>query len=88
MSRLIDADKFKETILQEYLNGKKTLMEVINEQPIAFDTNIVYEQLLLEKANLLLDMANAGDEENNSEYKKLADWLDKIIGIVEDGGVK
>nr|DAL18230.1 MAG TPA_asm: TFIIB zinc-binding [Caudoviricetes sp.] len=33
--RLIDADKLKETLIKEYLRGKKTLMEVIDEQPTA-----------------------------------------------------
>lgn len=32
--RLIDADKLKEEIIKEYLRGKKTLMEVIDEQLI------------------------------------------------------
>ena len=35
--RLIDADKLKEAIIKEYLRGKKTLMEVIDEQSTAFD---------------------------------------------------
>lgn len=32
--RLINADKLKEAIIKEYLRGKKTLMEVIDEQLI------------------------------------------------------
>lgn len=86
--RLIDVEKLKEAILQDYLNGKKTLMEVINEQPVVCDTKIVREQLLLEKMNLFLAIANTGDQEKDSEYKKLADWLDKITEIAEGGGTK
>ena len=33
MSRLVDVNKLKEAIIKEYLRGKKTLMEVIDEQP-------------------------------------------------------
>lgn len=43
--RLIDADKLKEAIIKEYLRGKKTLMEVIDEQLTVFDVEKVIEQL-------------------------------------------
>jgi ribosomal protein L37AE/L43A len=33
MSRLVDVNKLKEALIKEYLRGKKTLMEVIDEQP-------------------------------------------------------
>ena len=45
MSRLVDVNKLKEAIIKEYLRGKKTLMEVIDEQPTAFDVDKVVEQL-------------------------------------------
>ena len=45
MSRLVDVNKLKEAIIKEYLRGKKTLMEVIDEQPTAFDLDNVVEQL-------------------------------------------
>lgn len=85
--RLIDANKLKEAIICEYATGKKKLMEVINEQPAVLDTNIIREQLIMEKANLFLTIANTGNKEMDSEYKKLADWIDKIIEIMEGGVV-
>ena len=43
--RLIDADKLKEAIIKEYLRGKKTLMEVLDEQPTAFDVDEVIRRI-------------------------------------------
>ena len=45
MSRLVDVNKLKETIIKEYLLGNKTLMEVIDEQPTTFDVDEVVERL-------------------------------------------
>ena len=86
--RLIDVEKLKKAISQDYLNGKKTLMEVINEQPVICDTKIVREQLLLEKMNFFLTIANTGNSEMDAEYKKLGDLIDEIIKIMEGGGAE
>lgn len=49
MSRLVDVNKLKEAIIKEYLRGKKTLMEVIDEQPTAFDVDKVIGELKRDK---------------------------------------
>jgi hypothetical protein len=45
MSRLIDADKLIHTLRRDYITGKKTLGQVIDEQPTAFDVDKVVKQL-------------------------------------------
>ena len=43
--RLIDADKLIHELCRDYTTGKKTLGQVIDEQPTAFDVDKVVEQL-------------------------------------------
>ena len=43
--RLIDADKLIHALCRDYTTGKKTLGQVIDEQPTAFDVDKVVEQL-------------------------------------------
>lgn len=43
--RLIDADKLIHALCRDYTTGKKTLGQVIDEQPTAFDLDKVVEQL-------------------------------------------
>lgn len=45
MSRLIDADKLIHALANDFCEGKKTLGQVIDEQPTAFDVDKVVEQL-------------------------------------------
>lgn len=80
MSRLIDVNKLKETIIKEYLRGKKTLMEVIDEQPTTFDVDKVISELkrdkFIESECILSDVHqgyNAG--------------LSRAVEIVKGGGV-
>lgn len=80
MSRLVDVNKLKEAIIKEYLRGKKTLMEVIDEQPTAFDVDKVIGELkrdkFIESECILSDVHqgyNAG--------------LSRAIEIVKGGGV-
>lgn len=94
MSRLVDVNKLKEAIIKEYLRGKKTLMEVIDEQPTAFDVDKVIRQIkdVKEKKDgacidvqcELCDYYNDCGEIDMSY--KLA--LDKAIEIVKGGGVE
>ena len=43
--RLIDADKLIHALCRDYKTGKKTLGQVIDEQPTAFDVDEVVERL-------------------------------------------
>lgn len=43
--RLIDADKLIHALANDFIGGKKTLGQVIDEQPTAFDLDKVMEQL-------------------------------------------
>lgn len=88
MSRLIDADKLKEAITKEYLRGKKTLMEVIDEQPTAFDSDKIVEQLKTLKMRYFLTIANTGDADKDCVYKNIANTIDKAVDIVKGGGAE
>lgn len=89
MSRLIDADKLKEAITKEYLRGKKTLMEVIDEQPTALDADKVVEQLKALKMRYFLTIANTGgDEKLDAVYENVGNALDRAVEIVKGGGVE
>ena len=43
--RLIDTDKLIHALCRDYTTGKKTLGQIIDEQPTAFDVDKVVEQL-------------------------------------------
>lgn len=43
MSRLIDADKLIHALANDFIGGKKTLGQVIDEQPTVFDTDRIAE---------------------------------------------
>lgn len=45
MSRMISVDRLVHALSSEYMTGKKTLLQVIDEQPTAYDTNKVIEEL-------------------------------------------
>ena len=94
MSRLVDVNKLKETIIKEYLLGKKTLMEVIDEQPTAFDVDKVVEQIESIKGKEQGVCTNEQCENCNyfndcwdgDMIDNLA--LDKAIEIIKGGGVE
>lgn len=77
MSRLVDVNKLKETIIKEYLLGNKTLMEVIDEQPTAFDVDKVVESL----TNRFRIVSNDEDLEWNRA-------MDCAVKIVKGGGAE
>lgn len=79
MSRLIDVNKLKEAIIKEYLRGKKTLMEVIDEQPTAFDADEVVQRL-----EMLIE--NKVSESGDDWYT--AQCLNEAVEIVKGGGVE
>ena len=79
MSRLIDADKLKETLLKfNYTTAHNQIFRYIDEQPTAFDTEKVVKQLK--------SLSNA---EADYYYAKSNDVIDRedAIDIVEKGGV-
>lgn len=76
--RLIDADKLIHALANDYIGGKKTLEQVIDEQPTVFDIDGVLKQL---------------DEEINlnpiSNYEKGYNAaISKAYDIVESGKAK
>ena len=78
MSRMISVDRLVHALSSEYMTGKKTLLQVLDEQPTAFDRYNVIEQLK-EKSRY----ARIVGEEKPCELLKLAE----VIVIVEGGGV-
>lgn len=85
--RLIDADKLKKVIHCAYSDDLE-IIEKIDKQPTAFDTDRVVEQLKEKKLLYFLTIANTGDENLDFEYKKIGDAFDEIIEIVKGGGTE
>lgn len=77
--RLIDADKLIHALANDFIGGKKTLGQVIDEQPTAFDVDKVVEQLEL----LIEDKTS---ESGDDWYT--AECLNEAIEIVKGGGVE
>lgn len=86
--RLIDADKLIHALANDFIRGKKTLGQVIDEQPTAFDTDKAVEQLKQLKMRYFLTIANTGDEKLDVTYEKVGNALDKAVEIVKGGGVE
>ena len=83
--RLIDADKLIHALCRDYTTGKKTLGQVIDEQPTVFDVDKVVEQL--EK---LADEANDKILEAGGlqiYYDGYEDAMRTAVEIVKGGGV-
>ena len=92
--RLIDADKLIHALANDFIGGKKTLGQVIDEQPTAFDVDKVIEQIESIKEK---EQGACTDEEcgfcdyfndcwDGDMCDKLA--LDKAIELVKGGGVE
>lgn len=80
MSRLIDADELKETLLKfNYTTAHNQIFRYIDQQPTAFDTEKVVEQLE--------GLSNA---EADYYYARSNDVIDRedAIDIVKKGGVE
>ena len=87
MSRLIDADKLKEAITVEYLRGKKSLMQVIDEQSTAYDVEKVIKELD-ENSIMVATSKEFYDDPQNGEYVANVVELGDAIKIVKGGGVE
>ena len=85
--RLIDADKLIHALCRDYTTGKKTLGQVIDEQPTAFDVDKVVEQL--EEVEKI--MTSPVTEDCFGEECRASDCtvclISKAIEIVKGGGV-
>lgn len=76
---LINADKLIHALCRDYITGKKTLGQVIDEQPTAFDADKVVEQLEM----LIEDkVSESGDDWYTAEC------LNEAVEIVKGGGVE
>lgn len=83
MSRLIDADELIEYIKiweigTSISSDQKEFIDCVNKQPTAFDIDDVVAQLKQLKRDIRYDIA----------YEIVRNVLDKIIEIVEGGGVE
>lgn len=75
--RLIDDDKLIHALCRDYTTGKKTLGQVIDEQPTAFDVDKVVETLM----NRFRVVSNDEDLEWNRA-------IVYAVKIVKGGGVE
>lgn len=86
--RLIDADKLIHALCIDYTTGKKTLGQVIDEQPTAFDMDKIVEQL--EEVEKI--MTSPVTEDCFGEECRASDCticlISKAIEIVKGGGVE
>ena len=83
MSRLIDADELIKYIKiweigTSISSDQKEFIDCVNKQPTAFDIDDVVAQLKQLKRDIRYDIA----------YEIIRNVLDKIIEIVEGGGVE
>lgn len=95
MSRMISVDGLVHGLSADYMTGKKTLLQVIDEQPTAFDVEKVVEQLeKLKKEEQ--DRSDDCDENGCCDSEEIYDdgrsqgrfeAYEKAIGIVKEGGV-
>ena len=94
MSRLIDADLLKQNC--KCTGGFNdnfmcvdliTLAKVIDNQPTAFDTEKVVEQLETMRMRYYLTYANTGNKTNDEVWEKVSRAVDNAIEIVKGGGV-
>lgn len=86
--RLINADKLIHALCRDYITGKKTLGQVIDNQPTAFDVDKVAKQLKDLKAMYWFSIANTGDKKLDITYENVGNALDEAIEIVKGGGVE
>ena len=49
MARLIDVDKLIHALANDYIGGKKTLGQIVDEQPTAYDVDKIVNALVRDK---------------------------------------
>lgn len=98
--RIIDADKLLECVEMSMLNNThrngnaalchvsehRHFVEMIVEQPTAFDVEKVVRALRDLKMRYYLTIANTGDVDKDCAYLNTANAIDRAIEIVKRGG--
>ena len=98
--RIIDADKLLECVEVSMLNNThrngnaalchvsehRHFVEMIVEQPTAFDVEKVVRELRDLKMRYYLTIANTGDADKDCAYLNIANAIDTAIEIVKRGG--
>lgn len=99
-TRIIDADKLLECVEVSMLNNThrngnaalchvsehRHFVEMIVEQPTAFDVEKVVRELRDLKMRYYLTIANTGDADKDCAYLNIANAIDAAIEIVKRGG--
>lgn len=80
--RLINADKLENVDFSDCIDSME-IMNVIDEQPTAYDVDKVVEQLKSESAR----WQDSGDAYNDEKEKGVAIGFRKAIEIVKGGGI-
>lgn len=88
MSRLIDADKLIHALANDFCDGKKTLGQVVDEQPTAFDVDKVINQLEKEESKARLELMEDRKTAFEFSSKCKLDAYKKALEIVKGGGVE
>ena len=69
--KLINTDRLIHALCTDYINGKKTLGQVIDDQDMAYDVDAI-----------IVALNTAAENHSGNYYVK----LDEAIGIVKTGG--
>ena len=92
--RLIDADKLIEELTikavskdAHIISIANAVVNLVNNQPTAYDIDKVVEELEEVKMRYFLTIANTGDEKSDFAYENVGNALDEAIEIVKQGGV-
>lgn len=102
--KLIDADKLIKEMAKWYWDKEKQkaaeedvspmdlfthlAITTVQEQPTAFNSGKVVEQLKQLKMRYFLAIANTGDKKLDIAYENVGNVLDRVIEIVRGGGVE
>ena len=102
--KLIDADKLIKEMAKWYWDKEKQkaaeedvrpmdlfthlAITTVQEQPTAFNSGKVVEQLKQLKMRYFLTIANTGDKKLDIAYENVGNVLDRVIEIVRGGGVE
>lgn len=100
MSDLISRSEMIKAIEEHYMNLTNDnvprsipdfyseMQKLVYNQPTAFDTEKVVEQLEEVNMNYFLTIANTGSEKLDIAYGYASDSINKAINIVKKGGVE
>lgn len=94
--RLIDAEQFVTEMEinignvynPDIIKGMRFAIELINSRPTAFDKEKVIDKLEKLRLGYFLTIANTGDEKLDCAYEHVGNAFDKVLEIVEKGGIE